>query len=117
MRTNTIYYNPRCSKCRQTLALLEARGIKLDAIEYLQTPPSVEELDAICRLLGVEPRQLIRTGEPRFAELGLTLTDHRPRAEWLKLMVENPVLIERPIVLYKDRAVVGRPPEAVLRIL
>ncbi|MDA0989777.1 MAG: arsenate reductase (glutaredoxin) [Verrucomicrobia bacterium] len=112
-----IYHNPRCSKSRQTLAMLEEKGVDVEIIEYLNHPPSTAVLDMICRQLNMDPLELIRTKEARFKELGLSVQDQRPRREWLKLMVENPVLIERPIVLAGNKAVLGRPPENALALL
>lgn len=112
-----IYHNPRCSKSRETLKLLEEHRISPEIVEYLDTPPSVEELDRLCTRLGLEPLELMRTKEARFKELGLSQTDQRPRAEWLQLMHDNPVLIERPVVVYGDKCALGRPPEKVLEIL
>lgn len=114
---NTIYHNPRCSKSRQTLALLEDKGVEIEIIEYLSHPPSKDTLDAICTALGMEPQALIRSGEHRFTELGLSLQDDRTRDGWLTLLTENPILIERPIVILGDRALIGRPPERVLDLL
>jgi len=116
-QNNVIYHNPRCSKSRATLNLLHDQGIELKVIEYLQTPPSVAELGTLCEKLGVQPLALCRTKEARFKELGLRPDDDRPVAEWLQLMVDNPILIERPIVVYKNRVALGRPPENVLSIL
>ena len=113
----TIYHNPRCSKSRATLALLEEKGQSIDVIEYLDTPPTLKVLDAVCTQLGLEPLQLIRTKETLFKELGLSKKDQRSRREWLSLMVNNPKLIERPIVLKEGKAALGRPPESVLDIL
>lgn len=112
-----IYHNPRCSKSRQTLALLEERGHTPEVVRYLDDPPSAEELDAVLSKLGREPLQVIRTKEAVFKELGLSAQDDRPRAEWLRLMAEHPILIERPIVVLGERAALGRPPEAVLELL
>lgn len=112
-----MYHNPRCSKSRETLALLRERGVDVEVVEYLQNPPTVETLDGLCRLMNVEPQALLRAKEPRAAELGLTREDKRSRREWLKILVENPVLIERPIVVSGARAALGRPPENVLTIL
>jgi arsenate reductase len=112
----TIYHNPRCSKSRATLALLEERGESPHVIEYLKTPPSETELKAILVALGKDPRDVIRKGEAPYKELGLddpALSD----AALIKAMVENPVLIERPIVVNGAKAAVGRPPEAALAIL
>jgi arsenate reductase (glutaredoxin) len=110
----TIYHNPRCNKSRQTLALLEARGVKPRIVEYLKTPPDAAELKRLIKLLGLSPRQLLRKKEA--AEVGLDkpgLSD----AELIAGMVKNPIVIERPIVVSGDRAALGRPPEAVLKIL
>ncbi|HEY9844373.1 MAG TPA: arsenate reductase (glutaredoxin) [Candidatus Obscuribacterales bacterium] len=112
-----LYHNPRCSKSRATLALLQEKGHQPEVIEYLQQPPSVAELGRICQLLGKKPLELIRTGEDRFKELGLAKSDTRPDSDWLQLMHDNPILIERPILVNEDRAAIGRPPEAVLDIL
>lgn len=117
MTAITIYHNPRCSKSRQTLQLLKDRGIEPETVAYLKSPPSVERLDELCILLNREPLDLIRVKESRFKELGLSKNDQRPRQQWLQLMHENPVLIERPIVVCGSKAAVGRPPEAVLDIL
>ena len=114
---NVIYHNPRCSKSRQTLALLHEQGVDLKIIEYLKTPPSVDQLALFCERLGVHPLALCRTKEPIFQELGLSKDDNRSEAEWLKIMTEHPILIERPIVVYKNRIALGRPPENVLTIL
>jgi len=112
----TIYHNPRCSKSRATLQLLEARGLEPKIVEYLKTPPSAAELKRILKKLGRKPRELVRTCEPRYAELGLK---HRAPDDdaLIALMVANPILIERPIVVAGDKAAIGRPPEKVLEIL
>ena len=117
MSSYTIYHNPRCSKSRQTLALLKDNGIDPEVVEYLKTPPSFETLQSIAQLLGKEPLEWIRTGEKTFKELGLSKKDDRSTDEWLKIMAENPILIERPIVTTSDKAVLGRPPENVLELL
>jgi len=111
----TIYHNPRCSKSRATLALLEARGIELEIIEYLKTPPSAAELTRILSMLGKSPAELMRKGETEYSEYfkGKDLSD----AETIALMVEYPKVIERPVVVNGNAAAVGRPPEAVLEIL
>ena len=112
----TIYHNPRCSKSRQTLALLEERGIGPRVVEYLKTPPSAAELKTILKQLGLRPRDLMRKGEPLYAELGLKDRDLDDDA-LIALMVANPILIERPIVVSGGKAAIGRPPESVLEIL
>ncbi len=112
----TIDHNPRCSKSRETLKLLEARGIEPKIVDYLKTPPSASEIKAILKKLGLKPRELLRKGEPLYAELGLKdrqLSDD----QLIALMVANPILIERPIVVSGSKAAIGRPPEQVLEIL
>jgi arsenate reductase len=114
--TVTIYHNPRCSKSRQTLALLEEKGVPHKVVHYLETPPSMAELKRILKKLGLKARDIVRKGEVKYAELGLK--DHEAADdELLGLMVKNPILIERPIVVSGDKAAIGRPPEAVLKIL
>ncbi len=112
----TIYHNPRCSKSRQTLALLQERGFKPEIIEYLKTPPDKETLMKILALLGMEPRQLMRRKEAVYKELALD-NDGLSNEKLIAAMIDNPVLIERPIVLANGRAAIGRPPENVLEIL
>lgn len=112
-----IYHNPRCSKSRQTLTLLEERGLAPEVVLYLESPPSPAELDLICQRLGKAPQELLRAGEDLAEELGLSRDDARSREEWLELLCRHPILIERPIVTRGERAALGRPPEAVLEIL
>ena len=114
--TVTIYHNPRCSKSRQTLALLQERGVTPTVVEYLKTPPDAATLGDILAKLGCPPRQLMRVKEAVYRELGLG-DENLSDADLIQAMVENPILIERPIVLAGDRAALGRPPEAVLAIL
>ncbi len=111
-----IWHNPRCSKSRGALKLLQERGIEVEERHYLDDPPTPEELDAALKQLGLAPEQIVRTGEALYRELGLK-DRQLSRDEWLQLLSENPRLIERPIVFYKGRAVVGRPPERVLELL
>lgn len=111
-----IYHNPKCSKSRQTLTLLNERGIEPSIVEYLKTPPDAAALDRILRLLGKEPRDLMRKKEAAYAESGADDAG-LDRAAQIALMVSNPKLIERPIVLANGKAAVGRPPEDVLEIL
>lgn len=110
-----IYHNPRCSKSRQTLQLINDSGKEVEIIEYLNLPPSIEELKSIIELLGISPEQLLRKNEAIFKEQfkGKSFSDD----EWIQIMVENPKLIERPIVVDGKTAVLGRPPENVLRLL
>jgi arsenate reductase len=113
-----IYHNPSCTKSRETLKLLEARtDLNLEIITYLDTPPDATSLLAICEQLGKQPVELLRHWEAPFKELNLSLDDDRSAADWCKIMVENPLLIERPIVLHAGKAAIGRPPETVLAIL
>ena len=112
----TIYHNPKCSKSRETLALLEAKGIEPRIVEYLKAPPSVLELDQILKLLKREPRELMRRKEPEYRSLGLE-DGNLSRMQLIKAIVANPRLLERPIVLANKKAAVGRPPANVLKIL
>jgi arsenate reductase len=114
--TVTIYHNPRCTKSRQTLALLEEKGVKPKIVEYLKEPPSAAELKRVLKKLGLKPRDILRQGESVYAELGLKDKDLKDDA-LIALMVKNPILIERPIVVSGDKAAIGRPPESVLKIL
>ena len=116
MTSVTIYHNSRCSKSRQTLALLRDRDVEPEIIEYLGAPPSALELERILSLLDMAPRDLMRRKEAPYRELGLD-DPSLDRAALIDAMVANPILIERPIVISGDRAVVGRPPENVLQIL
>ena len=112
-----VYHNPECSKSRATLQLLKERKQEIKIIEYLQEPPTAEELDRILHQLDKKPIEIIREKEDRFSELGLSLNDDRSREEWIQIMIDNPTLIERPIVINKDKAALGRPPENVIGIL
>lgn len=114
--TTTIYHNPRCSKSRETLQLLEQRGTDIDIVKYLETPPSTDELVRILDLLQFEPRQLMRKGQKEYKALGLD-DESLSRQALIQAMVDNPILIERPIVLANGRAALGRPPLQVLDIL
>lgn len=111
----TIYHNPRCTKSRATLELLNERGVEPKVIEYLKTPPTAKELKAIVAKLGVKPEALVRKGEDVYKQkfAGKTLTD----TQWIQALAANPILIERPIVVRGDKAVIGRPPENVEKIL
>lgn len=114
--TVTIYHNPRCSKSRETLKLLEDKGVTLTVIEYLKTPPTAAELGDILAKLGIAPRDLMRRKEAEYKAGGLDepgLSD----GQLIAAMVATPKLIERPIVLANGKAALGRPPESVLAIL
>jgi len=113
----TIYHNPRCSKSRETLALLQERGIEPEVVLYLQTPPANDTLHILLQKLGMQSaRQLMRTKEPLYQTLGLA-EGSQSETELIAALVNHPILIERPIVINGDRARIGRPPEAVLDIL
>lgn len=116
MVTVQILHNPRCSKSRATLALLEAHGIRPRIRLYLEDPPSATELRDLLRLLGRTARELMRKGEPEYRELGLNDAG-LDETRLVEAMAQHPRLIERPIVLANGKAAVGRPPEAVLDIL
>lgn len=111
-----LYHNPRCSKSREALSLLENAGANIEVVEYLKHPPSYEELERLLTLLDMEPRDLMRQKEEEYTELYLddiTLE----RKHLITAMIDNPKLIERPIAVNGDRAVIGRPPEYVLQLL
>lgn len=112
--TVTIWHNPRCSKSRATLAVLEEAGVAPEVLKYLDVSPSEDELRAALEMLRMGPADLIRSGEAVYKELGLKGTDDDTL---IKAMVANPILIERPVVFANGKAAVGRPPESVLTIL
>lgn len=111
-----IYHNPRCGKSRQTLQLLQQQGIEPEIIEYLKTPPSAQQLDDILQQLDMEPRELMRKKEAEYKANGLDDAS-LDRQALITAMINNPILIERPIVIANGKAALGRPPEAVLAIL
>jgi arsenate reductase len=113
--TLTIYHNPRCSKSRQTLALLHEQGVEPRIVEYLKTPPDITTLTKLAAALG-GARAMLRKGEAEYAELGLS-DAKKTEAALLKAMHAHPILIERPIVTDGKRAAIGRPPEAALALL
>jgi arsenate reductase len=110
-----IYHNPRCTKSRAMLSLLQEHGIEPKVVEYLKDPPTASELKTIIAKLGIKPEQLVRKGEDVYKSnyAGKTLTD----AQWVEAMVKNPILIERPIVVSGSRAVIGRPPGNIETLL
>jgi arsenate reductase len=112
----TIYHNPRCSKSRQTLALIRERGVEPEIVEYLKTPPTPDEIKRITERLGCPVREIIRSGEPEYRELALdepSLGDE----ELIARIAEQPKLLQRPIVLTDAGACIGRPPENVEALL
>ncbi|MBS0369894.1 MAG: arsenate reductase (glutaredoxin) [Proteobacteria bacterium] len=112
--TVRVYHNARCSKSRSACTLLQEKGVALEIVEYLKTPPSRAELAELVRKLGVPAESIVRTGEDIYK------SDYKGRAlsedEWLDALVAHPILIERPIVVCGEWAVVGRPPEKVLEL-
>lgn len=110
-----IYHNPRCTKSRETLALLNEANVTVEIVEYLKEIPTTEELKEILSKLQLAPIDLVRKGEAIYKESykGKELTDD----EWIQAMIENPKLIERPIVVKGDKAIIGRPPESVKTLL
>jgi arsenate reductase len=112
----TIWHYNRCSKSRQTLALLEERDLNIEIREYLHDTPTAEELDAVLTALGMEPREFMRTKEAAYKESGLA-DESLGRDDLIDAMVEHPKLIQRPVVIHGDKVAVGRPPESVLEIL
>jgi arsenate reductase (glutaredoxin) len=112
----TIWHNPRCSKSRLALQLLEENGVTPTIVEYLKLPPSAKEINIVLKKLGLEPRDVMRKGEDVFGANNLS-NDAKTRDELITAMVNNPILIERPIVIKGDKAAIGRPPESILEIL
>lgn len=116
--TTVIYHNPRCSKSRATLDLLRENGVEPEIVEYLKTPPTKSALSRLSRLLNVKPAAMMRLKEAVAKELNLDAADPRSDDEWFDLIANNPVLLERPIVVVDDnRAAIGRPPENVLALI
>lgn len=111
----TIWHNPRCSKSRQTLALLIDKGIKVDTVEYLKIAPTTYEIKSVLEKLAIAPIDMMRTKEAAFKDLGLS--GDASDALLIEAMATHPVLIERPIVITETKAAIGRPPEAVMAIL
>lgn len=112
----TLYHNPRCSKSREALALLEARGQIPRIVRYLDTPPDATTLKSLLKMLGIPARELLRSKEPEYEELGLA-DSKLSEARLIAAMVAHPRLIERPIAVDGKRAIIGRPPEKVLELL
>jgi len=111
----TVWFNPECSKCRTAQGILEERGVAADYVDYLHEPPTAVELRRVLSLMGTDDaRTIARTGERQWAELGL---DRASNDAILEAMVAHPILIERPIVIVGDRAIVARPPERILELL
>ena len=113
----TIYHNKKCSKSRATLELLQNKGLAPTIIEYLKNPPTVDELQEIIAKLNIHPKQLIRFKENKAKELGISTGDKLTNEQWITILSKNPDLIERPIVVTITGAVIGRPPENVLKLM
>lgn len=111
----TVFHNPRCSKSRAAVELLNSQGIEFDIVKYLETPPAEKELGEIVRMLGIEPAQLVRKGEKLFKELELGDQELSDK-QWLAVLAANPTLIERPIVVHDGKAAIGRPIENIVEI-
>ena len=115
MQDVVVWFNPRCSKCRGAEELLAERGVPAHKVFYLDEPPPRSEIERVLKLLGTDdPRMIMRTGEPIYSELGLA---DAQREQLIDAMSEHPILIERPIVIRGDRAIVARPPELLLDLL
>jgi len=112
----TIYHNPRCSKSRLTLELMKEKGLDPEIILYLETPPSEKDIALILDKLGMNARELLRKGETEYKELNLS-DPSNSEEEIIQAMVKFPKLIERPIVTYQKRAIIGRPPENLLNLI
>ncbi len=112
----SIFYNPKCSKCRLTMDILNDKGIDTTVVEYLDTPPSSDDLIEVLELLGLEPRDLMRKHEAPYKDNDLD-DPNLSREQLIQAMIDNPILIERPIVINGNKATIGRPPEKILDIL
>lgn len=110
-----IYHNPRCSKSRETLALLREHDVEPEVVDYLKTPPSAEEVKGLIKKLGIAPHALLRTKEPAYAELGLSVSSSLDQVA--HAIAGAPSLLERPVVVVGKKAAIGRPPQAVLALL
>ena len=111
-----IYHNPRCSKSRNTLAILDEKGVNYDVIHYLDTPPNKSELKELLNELGISARELLRKGEAEYSDLNLS-NESLSENEIIDAMINHPKLIERPIVRTEKGTVIGRPPEQVFKII
>ena len=111
-----IYHNPRCSKSRQTLEILQIRNVDIEIIEYLNSPPTSHKLQEILQLLGMSPRELMRKNEEPYRSNNLNAPD-LANDELTEFLIKYPILIERPIALANERAIIGRPSERVLEII
>jgi arsenate reductase len=110
-----LYVNDECSKCRSALAILDERGVEAEHVRYLEEPPTVADLERLMTMLSIDdPRQMMRTGEAVYTELDL---EHAPPGRLLEAIAAHPILLERPIFVVGDKAVIARPPERLLELL
>ncbi len=116
MAALTIWHNPRCSKSRQTLALIEESGTQVDIVKYLENSPSADEIKEVLKMLAISARDLMRKGEDEYKALNLS-APNLTEEDLIQAMVQHPKLIERPVVIKGDKAVLGRPPENVNSLL
>ena len=115
MATVKIYHNVRCSKSREACSILQEKNIPFETVEYLKTPPSQKEIKELLKKLGMKAEEIVRKGEILYKE---KYKDKKiSEAEWIQILSENPILIERPIIVKEDKAVIGRPPEKVLELI
>jgi len=114
---NVIYYNSKCSKSRTVLAILEEKNIDIEVFEYLKDPIDIQELSFIVEKMNYDWSVIIRSKEERFKELGLSLEDAKKPEEWVKILRDNPTLLERPIVAYNDNVGICRPTENIFAII
>ncbi len=110
-----VYHNTRCSKSREACSILQEENIPFETIEYLKTPPTQSEIKTLLKMLGMKAEDIVRKGEPLYKEK--YKNNKHSETEWIKILSENPILIERPIVVKGNKAVIGRPPEKVLELL
>lgn len=115
MKEVTVWYNPSCSKCRETLAILEENGCEIMAVEYLKTIPTKDEITTALTMLGMNPRELMRTKEDIYSELNLGNEDDYDKL--IDAMIENPILIERPVIFKDSKAIIGRPTSIIAKFL
>ena len=118
MSTQTVilYHNPRCSKSRKALQIIRAKGIEPEIIEYLRNPPDISTLKRLITMLGIDAEKLVRKNEPTFKVMHL-LESEIDTEQWLELLQQNPVLLQRPIIIANNNAIIGRPPERVSEFL
>ena len=110
-----IYHNTRCSKSREACSILQDKGVEFETTEYLKTPPTQKEIKGLLKMLGMKAQDIVRKGEPLYKE---KFADKKlSESQWVKALAENPILIERPIIIKGNKAIIGRPPEKVLELL